>query len=154
MIRESTKIREAKALKDVLTAKPPSGFDSRSVQLNPDYVPPPLVDVQAIVESRRKPTPAEFNRDAEAKSHEATAEALKAEVATTHHLGKDTTAEATEASRAESVRSIRHSWNRAPAKQETRESADARNRKAHEENVDLIKAEMARSIHTESWGSD
>lgn len=135
--------KKAKELARALAAKPadPSFMKKPPVESNPDYVPPPLVDVQAKMEQVRK---------ASVEANVQTVESIKTSMETEIHRGpegpsQDVVAE----SHSQSVDFIKAMLRRQP-KVDLSEVA-TRNKAAHEENVDLIKAEMAGSIHNEPY---
>jgi hypothetical protein len=140
MIRESTKKKDAEELK-------------RALAVTDDYVPPPLIDIQAQFESKRRPMPSEINQEIVIRENAGTVDMLKEALVEDIHRGPSgASVEATEAAHLETVRRLKVMWAQAPEQPETRTSADTRNTRAHVESVDLIKAEMARTIHTEDYG--
>jgi hypothetical protein len=135
--------KRAKDLAEALAAKPadPSFMKKPPVESNPDYIPPPLVDVQAKLEQARK---------ASVALNQKTVEDIKVSMEDEIRRGAEPPSqEVTEASRSESVDYIKAQLRRQP-KVDLSEVA-VRNNAAHEENVDLIKAEMLNSIRNEPY---
>lgn len=141
--KNSFEKKKAEELAKAIAAKPadPAFMLHPPVESNPDYVPPPLVNVQEKMEQVRK---------ASAVANQATIENLKNSMETEiHRSGEPVPAELVQASHSASVDFIKAQLRRQP-KVDLSEVAE-RNKAAHEENVDLIKAEMVGSIHNESY---
>lgn len=139
--------KKAADLKAALAAKPPTpGFF-----VNPDYVPPPVVNLQDKLETRRRPTPAEFNRDAEQQASQSTVEQLIEQIAKDTRKGlPGATQEAEEAAASETVRAIKVDLAKRGHAQKVADQL-TRDQRAHEESLALIRAEMVGTIHTEDY---
>lgn len=122
------------------------------------YQPPPVIDLQdAVVPRGRRPLPAETpaHRRAEIDARDAAVAQLGAEIKRDTHTGYAdhvTTAEDNARALNQSVDAVRRDMAR--AKQFTpREVVIQRESVVHQQNVDMIMAEMAGTIRTDDYSS-
>lgn len=147
--------KKAADLKAALAAKPatPGFFEKPS---EADYVPPPVVDLGLIGPARRRALPSEVNQDQVRAASAASVEEAKVVIEQTTRFGNPgPTPEAVEAAHRESVRQIKVGWAKAIANGRMpdfdRTEQANREAKAHQDNLDFVRAEMRRSIHTEDY---
>lgn len=134
-----------------IAAKPPSLNQKPQAVYNPDYVAPPVVNLQAQLEAQRFKRTEEEQAKVVIVSNQDTVEILKATIAEDTHKGPSgASAEAEEAARAETVRQIKVQLAKEPNKPDL-EAARSRDQRAHLDSLDLIKAEMANSIHNDPY---
>lgn len=142
-------------LKEALAEKPPTpSFMKRPpAELNPDYVPPPVVNLQATMPlPRRRPLPSELDQAPVREAAEAALEDAKREIGQARRSNYvPPTAEAIEASHLESVRQLKVAWSQRGQRGYDVDAARAREVEAHQSNLDYVKAEMARTVHTEDY---
>jgi len=148
--------KKAAELKAALAAKPPTpGFFEKPAP--EDYVPPPVVDLGLIgPTTRRRPLPSEQNQDLVREVAAVSVEEAKLEIGRTTHFGlPGPTPEAEEAARREDVRQLKVRWAKDIASGKMpefdRSEQTRREVRVQQENLDFVKAEMMRSIHTEDY---
>jgi hypothetical protein len=161
LTREQQQRKMAAELAVALAAKPPA-----SAAKEEEYVPPPVVNLQSVIPNpRRKPLPSEQDQTAVRETAQKQVEEAKNTIAADTKLAYMSPADfeahtaelrvRTEAAHTESVRMLKVQWAKAQAvgampKYDV-EVAHEREQKAHLDNLDFVKSEMARSIHTEDY---
>lgn len=143
--------KKAADLKAALAEKPPTpGFFAAPE----DYVPPPVVNLQdKIPLPRRRPLQSELPEATERAREQAAVslEETKVDIALSTRIGSaPPTAEATERAHLESVRQLKVQFAKRAQAFDV-EDKTRREVKAHADNLDYVKAEMARAIHTEDY---
>lgn len=117
------------------------------VEGNPDYVPPPVVNLQGVVKVGHRAEP-----DIVRRQTQMTVDALKVSIAEqTHTAPAGASAEATEASRASVVESVKRQLVEARNKPTPREVVVERETRSHEENVALIIEEMRQTMRSNAY---
>lgn len=132
MLRDSTKKKEADDLARALAEKP-------------------ATTEPAFMSARRRPKPDEVDQTPVREIMAKQTEALKAEVAEGYHKGQTgATAEASEAAMRETVRRLKVEIAKKGNVYDVAAMAN-REAQAHADNLALIRAELAQSIHTEDY---
>lgn len=162
LTKEQQQKKMAAELSAALAAKPPS----KQAEAPEDYVPPPVINLQSVIPNpRRRLLPSELDQTTVREEAQKQVEETKAAIDRETRLGTLSLAdfeaaakerrEREEQAHLESVRQLKVSWAKMQAvgvmpKYDV-EAAHSREQKAHLDNLDYVKAEMAKAIHTEDY---